>query len=277
METFVIAPAMHQTARKTVHDYCFPVYNDIILVFMHQHFCFYRGTEAGIEFAAVFFGINTGHSHHRFGKNKPFVSNRYLVVLLVNLVMDIFFHSPGNSSKTGILFTRFRACAGENQRSPRLIYQDRINFVYNTIIKPALDFIFFSQHCVVFQIIKPELVIRSISNRTAIHMPTHISRHSLENNTCRKTKIVIYPPDILCVTLCQIIIGRNNMDTFSRKRVKIRRERRNERLALTCSHLGNFAFMKSYTANKLNIIMTPAGYPFRRLTDQCERAGKNII
>ena len=57
------------------------------------------------------------------------------------------------------------------------------------------------------------------------------------------------------VALREIIIYCNNMYTSSGQRIKENRKSSYYSFSFTCSHLCNFPFVKSYTSNKLNIIM----------------------
>ena len=74
-------------------------------------------------------------------------------------------------------------------------------------------------------------------------------------------------PHPLGITLCQIIVDRDDADALSLQRVQISRKRRDQRLSFSGFHLGDTSLMQYDSANDLYAIVLHAEGPHRRLAD----------
>ena len=74
----------------------------------------------------------------------------------------------------------------------------------------------------------------------------------------------------LRVTLGQVIINRNDMDSLAFQRVQVCRKCGNKRLTFTCFHLGNTPLMKDNTTDDLYTVMLHSKNTFCSFTNRCK-------
>ena len=67
------------------------------------------------------------------------------------------------------------------------------------------------------------------------------------------------------------------MHALAINRIQIGRKRCNQRLTLTCSHLGNFTTMEHNTADHLNVEMAHSGDALGCFTNRCKRLWKDVV
>ena len=67
------------------------------------------------------------------------------------------------------------------------------------------------------------------------------------------------------------------MGALPLKRVRVEREGGHERLAFSCSHLGDVAFVERETTHELDIEMALLERPLRGLTDGRKDLGKDVV
>ena len=79
------------------------------------------------------------------------------------------------------------------------------------------------------------------------------------------------------ITLCQVVVHSNNMNTFSFQRVQVSRKRRYQCLTFTGLHLGNTSLMQDNTTDQLNTEMLHIKDTLRSFPDRCICLWKNII
>ena len=109
--------------------------------------------------------------------------------------------------------------------------------------------LFFIDHHVIAQIIKPELIIGHIGNITVIGFPALLGLHIIEYAANLKAKKLMHLSHPLRVTLRQIVVDRNHVDTFTLQRVQISRQKTGLRLTFTGSHLRDTSLMQNNAAD----------------------------
>ena len=81
----------------------------------------------------------------------------------------------------------------------------------------------------------------------------------------------------LSVSLCQVIVDRNDKYAFSGQGVQIRRTGGNESLSLTGLHLCDTSLVKDNTADQLHRIVLHLQHSLRRLANSGKSLWKQII
>ncbi len=110
---------------------------------------------------------------------------------------------------------RFSTAAGNDQRCPRLVDKYRVHLVHNGIVKLSLYQLLFINNHVITEIIKSKLIIRSIGNITVIGFSSLIIVHAVQDTTHCQPKKLMDLSHPLRITLRQIVIDRNDMDTLA--------------------------------------------------------------
>ena len=148
--------------------------------------------------------------------------------------------------------------AGNNQRRPRFIYQDRIDFIDNREVERALHHLRAFIFHIVAQIIETKFVVRRISDIASICVAAIIFGDVWNDNPCRKAKEPVNPAHPFRVTAGQIVVHGHNMNAFALKRVEIAWQCFGQGFTLTRAHFGDFATMQHNTADHLHIKMAHA-------------------
>ena len=109
---------------------------------------------------------------------------------------------------------------------------------------------------IVTQIVETELIVRTESHVAFVSLPARVAvRFVFVNAVHRQSVEHIERSHPLGVSFGKIVIDSDHVYTLACERIQEYRERSNESLALTCSHLGNLALMQDDTADDLHIIV----------------------
>src|SRR5579884_3973730 len=131
---------------------------------------------------------------------------------------------------------------------------------------PALDAIRELEFHVVAQIIKAELVVRSVSNVTGIGGTSLFLIEVVHNDPHREPQHAVDGAHPGGVAFGQIIIHRHHVDALAFQSVQIHRQRCNQRLTLAGLHFRNFALVQNDAANQLHVEMPHIESPASGLT-----------
>ena len=200
-----------------------------------------------------------------------------LFIVFFHLVQFVF--AERTDERIGFLINigGFSARAGNDQGSPRLIDQDRVNLVDNGKMERALHQIFAARLHIVAQVVKPELAVGTVGDIGVICLLAFRRRHALYNQTGREPEKVVDAPHFLAVAAGKVFVDRDDMHALPGKRIEVRGERRNERLPLTCFHLGDPALMEHDAAEQLHVVRSLSEDTRIRLPDDRESVRQNIV
>ena len=81
----------------------------------------------------------------------------------------------------------------------------------------------------------------------------------------------------LCISVGQVVIDCNNVNTLALKCIQIGRQCRYQCLTFTSLHLSDTTLMQDHTADQLNSVMAHAKYTGCCLSDNCISFHKEII
>ena len=168
--------------------------------------------------------------------------------------MDILFKIRDNTIYFCIEFSGHVRGTGNNQGRSRLVDQDAVNLVHYCVIKIALTKILLVKLHVVAQIIKSKLVVGAVCNVGVIGIPALFIAHIVQDLTNGEAKRMINSAHPLCITLCQVIIHRDQVYAPSGQCIKIKRHGGDKGFSFAGLHLGNGAVVQHDAADELNII-----------------------
>ena len=145
---------------------------------------------------------------------------------------------------------------GNNQRSPRLVNQDRVNFIDDGKVATTLyTFICLEGH-VVAQVIKAEFVICTVGNICLVGSLLFLVTQARHGHTGGKTHKGIDLAHPFGVAPCEVVIHGHNMHTVSSQCIQVGRQRGHQCLALTGAHFSNSATVQHHAADQLHIERT---------------------
>ncbi len=84
-------------------------------------------------------------------------------------------------------------------------------------------------------------------------------------------------PHPLRVALGEVVVDRDDVDAAAGERVQVRRQGRDERLALAGRHLGDRALVEHHAADQLHVEVPHAHGAPRRLATDRERLGQDVV
>ena len=125
-------------------------------------------------------------------------------------------------------------------------------------MKPSLHELLFVDDHVVPQIIESELIVRHISDITVICGAALIVVHAVQHYAHGESEEFMYFTHPLGVTLCQIVVDRDDVDALAFQCVQICRQRRHKGLTFTGLHLGNTSLVQDDSSDQLNSVVSHA-------------------
>ena len=179
-----ISPPLHQSTRKLIDDYDLIAAHNVITIAFHQRLCAERRRET-MRQLNIFGRIQIAYAEHFFNLGDYFVFRRDRFLFFVNRVIDFFFQARHRTRHHRIHVRRLGAGSGYYQRRPRLVYQNRINFVDDRIMQRALNHLLLLYNHVVAQIIKAELIVGAERHITTVRILSLRKIHIVQNQSDR--------------------------------------------------------------------------------------------
>ncbi len=123
---------------------------------------------------------------------------------------------------------------------------------------------------VITEIIETKLIICHIGDITVVGCLTLFGGHGVQYDADAETEELMNPAHPLRITLCEVVIDRNDMDALALQCIQVCRTGRYEGLTLTGSHLCDTPLVKNDTTDQLyrevlHLIDTPCGFTYRRI------------
>ena len=154
------------------------------------------------------------------------------------------------------LVVAFGDGTGNNQRSPGVVDQHRVDLVDDRVVMLALHEILRRVRHIVAQVVETEFVVRA--ERDVGHVGLAPSRRVglvPVDAVDRQSVKFVEGPHPFRVAPGQIVVDRHDVDALARQRVQEDRKRRDERLALAGRHLGYVALVQYDAAEKLAVVV----------------------
>ena len=143
----------------------------------------------------------------------------------------------------------------DDQRRPRLVYQDGVDFVDDRVREPALHSLRCLEDHVVAQVVEAELVVRAVGDVRGVCCLLRAVLHLRQVDADGHAQKTVDPAHPVGVALREVVVDGHYVHAVAGERVEVRRQRRHQRLAFTGAHLADLAVMKRYAADKLHVEM----------------------
>ena len=169
-------------------------------------------------------------------------------------------------------------CRGpaNDERRPRFVDQDGIDFIDDGIIVTALDLLFLGgRHAVVTQIIEPELAVGSVRDIAIVLLLAERRRLIVLNATDGEPEHFVDFAHPLRVATSEVIVYGHQVNAAPGESIQVDRTSCDESFAFTGRHFSDLAFVQDDSADELNIEMNHVPDDLL-VTDQnrsCHRAG----
>ena len=143
--------------------------------------------------------------------------------------------------------------AGDDQRRPRLVDQDRVDLVDDREGVAALHEPVLRDGHVVAQVVEAELRVGAVRDVGRVGLPPLGERHHVLDRADRHAEALEDRPVPLGVALGQVVVRGHEVDARARQRVQVERRGGDEGLALTGLHLGDVALVEDDRAHHLDV------------------------
>ena len=281
MQPFRIAAPRHHAAGEFVDDDDLALAHDVILVALEQ-LVRAQGLIDVVDDGDVLrlveraLGEDAGLAEQFLHMFVAGVGQADRALLLVEVV--IFLDELREELVDGVVEIGFIVDrAGNDQRRARLVDEDRIHFVDDRERMSALRHLRQLVFHIVAQIVEAELVIGAVGDVAGVGGGAILVRNVVNDDADAHAEEVIDLPHPFGVALGEIVVDGDDMHAFSRQRVEIDRERRDQRLAFAGAHLGDAALVQHHAADQLHVEMALAERAPRRLAHRCEGGHEQIV
>ena len=167
--------------------------------------------------------------------------------------------------------------AGDDQRRPRLVDQDRVDLVHDRVRVPPLDDAVERDGHVVAQVVEAELGVRAIRDVGVVGGLADVERHHVLDVRHGHAEALEDAAVPLGVALGEVVVDRDEVDALALERVQVQRQRGDERLALAGLHLGDVALVQDDPAHQLDVEDALVGLALARLADGRERLEEQLL
>ena len=250
MKSVAVSAAEHETAGKFVNYDDLAVFDDVVHIALHYISCL-EGLDHMVVDLHVFRISQVFNAKKLFALGHAFVSQSDFLILFLD--GEVFFgrQSPDTGICPLVQVCGLISSSGNYQRSPGLVYQDRVYLVDDGKVQISLDKLLFVDGHVIPEVVKTEFIVGPICDIRIISRLFCIIAHTLDNAAHGQAQESIYLSHPLGVSPGQIVVDGHHMDTLSFKGVEIGGKGRYQSLSFTGLHLGDPALVEHDTAYDL--------------------------
>ncbi len=167
--------------------------------------------------------------------------------------------------------------AGDDERRPRLVDEDRVDLVDDRKDVAALDARVERDGHVVAEIVEAELRVRPVRDVRLVRRLLLVERlHRLDRGDRHPERLEDGPVP-LGVALREVVVRRDEVRAEASESVEIEREARDERLAFARLHLGDVALVEDDPAHQLDVEHPLVGRALARLANGRERVEDELV
>ena len=167
--------------------------------------------------------------------------------------------------------------AGDDERRPRLVDQDRVDLVHDRERVAALDDAVERDRHVVAEVVEPELGVRPVRDVAPVRLAALCERHQVLDEADGRPERLVHGPGPLGVALREVVVHGHEVDAAPGEAVQVQRLHGDERLALAGLHLGDVALVERDPAHQLHVEETHADRPLERLANGRVRLEDQVL
>ena len=170
-----------------------------------------------------------------------------------------------------ILVGGFLGGTGNDQRRARFVDQDRVHFVDDREVMPALHAILQIVLHVVAQVIEAEFVVRAVGDVGGVGGAALRVVQIVHDHADRKPQHLVDRAHPLRVAAGQVIVHGDDVHALAGERIQIGGQRGDERFSFARLHLRNFSLVQDDSADQLHVEMAHAERAAARFAHQRKR------
>ena len=275
------APPVHHPTGELVDDDDLPVLHDVVDVLLEHHI----GLERLVQ---VMNNLRIGNVVEIPPLDEPrglqhplcllgaFFRQDDALLLLVLVVIGLgqgFHEAVDGDVEVRLVIGR----SGDDQRSPRLVDQDRIDLVDDREIEWPLDHLLARIFHVVAQIVEAELVVRRVGDVGIIGVAPFLVGEVGHDHADAHPEEPVDLAHPVGVAAGEIVVYGDDVDALSLECIEVDRERGDERLAFAGLHLGDLAAVERDATDQLDVVVALAERPDRRFSNRGKSFGDQLV
>ena len=292
METVGVPAAEHETAGELVHDDDLAVLHHVVNIPLHGAVGLQRLIDVVVqrgvggigqvlhmeEFLRLGnAGSGEGGCLGLFVHDIVGIDVGVLFLLIVHLHNYLFLQAGDEHLRHIVHLGGLFALTGNNQGGTGLIDQDGVHLVHDgEAVAPLHQLTGVDAH-IVAEVVEAHLVVGAVGDVGGVGVLALLSGEAVDDEAYLQTQEAVDLAHPLGVTLGQIVIDGDNMDTFARQRVQIGGKGGYQGLAFTGLHLGDPALMQHDAAHQLHPVGTHAQHTVRGLPHGGKSLRQNVI
>ncbi len=144
-------------------------------------------------------------------------------------------------------------------------------------MKPSLDELLLVNDHVVAQVVEPELVVGDVGDITVVLLSPLVRLHRLQDASDGEAEEAVDGTHPLRVTVCQVVVDRDDADALALKRVEVGRQCADEGFSFTGFHFRYAALVKDDAADQLDPEMLHPQRPPCRLAADREGFREQVV
>ena len=171
----------------------------------------------------------------------------------IHLVVDIGLEPRDQPGELGVPLRRLVGRAGDDQRRPGLVDQDRVDLVDDRVMVTTLDQIVLRPGHVVTQVVEAELVVGAVGDVGGVGRLADLRSLLGQDDADVQPEEPVHPAHPLAVPPGQVVVGGDDVHTLALEGVQIRRQGGDQGLALTGFHLGDVPEVQRRATHQLDV------------------------
>ena len=257
VQAFGVAPSFHHPAGELVDDDHPAVLDDVVPVLLEQHMGA-QGLLGVVHQADVADVVEPARRQRAPGFQElldlllPFFGQVDRALLLVELVVlgrDVGHDAVDQLVELGAVL----GGAGDDQRRPRLVDQDRIDLVDDGVGVRALHHVGEPELHVVPQIVEAELVVGAVGDIRGVGRPALDIAQPVHDHPDLQAEKRVDPAHPGGVPASQIVVDGDDVHPVPGQGVEIDRHGGDQGLALPGLHLADLALVQNHPADELHV------------------------
>jgi hypothetical protein len=205
------------------------------------------------------------------------LGGRRRAVLLVHVVVHAGLQRGDDAGEAVVGVGRRLGDAGDDQRRPGLVDQDRVDLVHDAEVVAALHAVLEADRHVVAEVVEAELGVGAIGGVGGVGLAALALRHHRPDHADGDAEELVERAHPLGVAAGQVVVDRDHVHAAAGERVEVHRRDGREGLALARLHLGDAAQVERHRADQLDVEQAHPEDPPPRLAHRRERLGQDVV
>src|SRR5659263_590468 len=277
VETVGPAPPRHEPPGELVDDDDLAVLHHVVDVPVEQDVGLERLVHV-VEHLDVARVVEVVHRQETFELGNPrLLGEEHLAGLFVDRVVGVLLEERDDGVHPRVEGGGLLRGAGDDERRPRLVDQDRVDLVHDRVMEVPLDHVLHPELHVVPEVVEAELVVRPVGDVAPVGRLALRVVHPVDDDAHGHPEKAVKLPHPVGVAPGEVVVHRHEVDAPPGQGVQDDREGGHERLPLAGPHLGDAALVEDHAAHQLDVEVAHVEDALPGLPDDSERFGEEVV